>query len=649
MKKVTALILTVVMLASLCTVMVSAAASTQAAFSISEKGVGGQKIAALFDGEAPSASDREISAPTEIQKPVTNSSGEPTSIREALIMYGTLVLDKDEDEVLEWLDRELKVDTDVQVRESGERTWVEGPLTIKENSTGDIPNFDFKATLDMSTVKDTFDDYVSTATYILNNYSAPGGDYAMSAQLDAVEVVGRFIIKIKMPAGVVIPESLVNRGNMDGFNAEAKTIFHEVGGRELNPITNELTIMVAVGGTGTDYEESATTEELKTYLGTDITFICEGVSPTDFGTYKAKCEFSGQIQIGEDIATIAWESKPMGVVDGVNHNPDGTEAPEASATIVVSRQGGGGGSSTTVKVEFIDGDSIVKTVTGRNKITVAISDTEIAEKAGYEFAGWYLDKELTQKAPDSATFTDDTKIYAKWNKIQTSHVLELEKEDHFAYIIGYPDGTVRPESLISRQEVAAIFFRLLTEESNAEIYKEVPSYSDVPKEYWSATAIASLSNGNIITGYEDGTFKPFEFITRAEFAAIAARFSPDTEKVGVKFTDVEGHWAEEYIGICAANGWITGYEDGTFKPEQYISRAEAMAIVNRMLEREADADSIKNVEDSIYKFVDNNADAWYYYIVIEATNSHDYTYAEGGKHENWTKVTEVRDWAQYEK
>ena len=180
------------------------------------------------------------------------------------------------------------------------------------------------------------------------------------------------------------------------------------------------------------------------------------------------------------------------------------------------------------------------------------------------------------------------------------------------------------------------------------MHKDVAPYSDVPATKWSSTAIATLSNGGYITGRPDGTFGPNDYITRAEFATIAARFMKTAEGNGIEFSDVQKHWAKNYIEACAASGIITGYQDGTFKPDQFITRAEAMAIVNRMLGRAVTAEGIEAVKDDIYYFADNAENTWCYYIVLEATNAHDYTKAEDGT-ETWTKVTEVRDWAKYEK
>ena len=216
--------------------------------------------------------------------------------------------------------------------------------------------------------------------------------------------------------------------------------------------------------------------------------------------------------------------------------------------------------------------------------------------------------------------------------------------------MGYPDGNVMPQGNITRAEVATIFFRMLTDESRAEIWSQTNSYSDVTPDKWFNNAISTLSNGGILSGYEDGTFQPNKKITRAEFATMAVRFFSASYDGEDLFPDIDKHWAQEYINTAASQGIINGYEDGTFRPDQPITRAEAMTIVNRVLERHPDKDHLL---DSMVQWPDNMDTAkWYYADVQEATNSHDYdekTNSDGEKYEVWTKLLDVRDWAALEK
>lgn len=223
----------------------------------------------------------------------------------------------------------------------------------------------------------------------------------------------------------------------------------------------------------------------------------------------------------------------------------------------------------------------------------------------------------------------------------------LNKTDHFAYVIGYPDGTVHPNGQITRAEVATIFFRLLKDEVRDGAFTTSNTYSDVAYGKWYNNPISTMSALGIITGYPDGTFKPNKPITRAEFAAIAARFDETQSGKSATFSDVIGHWAAKEIGIAYANEWIKGYPDGTFKPDQNITRAEAMTMINRVLERkpESPADLLTNMN----KWTDNmDTSKWYYLDVQEATNSHAYT-RKTFNYELWRQMLPDPDWSRYER
>lgn len=221
----------------------------------------------------------------------------------------------------------------------------------------------------------------------------------------------------------------------------------------------------------------------------------------------------------------------------------------------------------------------------------------------------------------------------------------LNKKDHFAYIIGYPEDDVRPEANITRAEVATIFFRLLTDEAREQYSVKTNPYPDVNEGDWYNNAISTLTNAGIIDGYLDGTFRPNNPITRAELSKMAASFyNTQTDKTST-FSDIANHWAEQFIEAAYWYGFIDGYPDGTFKPNQYITRAETMKIVNRTLERYPDKDRLL---DDMIKWPDNaDTDVWYYADVQEATNSHDYTKTQNS--EEWTKILPVRDWEAFEK
>ncbi|WP_300272159.1 S-layer homology domain-containing protein [uncultured Oscillibacter sp.] len=227
----------------------------------------------------------------------------------------------------------------------------------------------------------------------------------------------------------------------------------------------------------------------------------------------------------------------------------------------------------------------------------------------------------------------------------------LNTEDHYSYIIGYSDGTLQPYGTITRGEVATIFFRLLTDDTREEYWSQVNDYTDCSSDLWCNNAISTLTNMGIIDGFSDGTFRPYAKITRAQFAKIAVGFFETTrEDYQGYFTDVDiNAWYTEYVEAAARVGLIEGFNDGTFRPNTNITRAQACVIVNRALGRNPDEDRLLD-EDEMITWPDNNPDDWFYADMQEATNSHDYTWVtvSGDKVEKWTEKLEQRDWAALE-
>lgn len=239
----------------------------------------------------------------------------------------------------------------------------------------------------------------------------------------------------------------------------------------------------------------------------------------------------------------------------------------------------------------------------------------------------------------------------------------LNTKDHYGYIIGYPvdyytgqpttDQTkkpVRPEGKITRAEVATIYFRMLTDESRTKFWSQNSGYSDVKTGDWFNNAVSTLSKAGIIAGYEDGSFRPNGYITRAEFATIAARFFDVTYNGKDLFPDISGHWAKDYINQAANKGFVNGYEDGTFKPDRNITRAEAVTLVNRTLDRHPDKNHF--TKDMLVWPDNMDQTKWYYADMQEATNSHTYQMKENSdktKYENWTKTLPIRNWEALEK
>ena len=293
------------------------------------------------------------------------------------------------------------------------------------------------------------------------------------------------------------------------------------------------------------------------------------------------------------------------------------------------------------------GGSKIAPETVRHGLTVAKPKDPV--NGGYIFDGWYTDKTFRHRYDFSTPLTEDITIYAKWFLIVLPGVTvkkntpKLNTADHFAYVQGYPDGTVKPAGNITRAETAAILFRLMDDASRKTYYSTKSGFRDVASGSWYNTYVATLNNAGVITDSSNGYFRPNEAITRAELAAMLAKFSETTGAANY-FNDVSAkYWAANAIAICAKLGWITGYPDGTFRPDKNVTRAELMAMINRATGRAPkSADAFL---PGMKTWIDNTADKWYYLDVQEATNSHSYT-VKGS--ETWTALTSDPNWSLYE-
>lgn len=293
------------------------------------------------------------------------------------------------------------------------------------------------------------------------------------------------------------------------------------------------------------------------------------------------------------------------------------------------------------------GGSKIAPETIRHGLTVAKPKDPV--NGGYIFDGWYTDKTFRHRYDFSTPLTEDITIYAKWFLIVLPGVTvkkntpKLNTADHFAYVQGYPDGTVKPAGNITRAETAAILFRLMDDASRKTYYSTKSGFRDVASGSWYNTYVATLNNAGVITDSSNGYFRPNEAITRAELAAMLAKFSETTGAANY-FNDVSAkYWAANAIAICAKLGWITGYPDGTFRPDKNVTRAELMAMINRATGRAPkSADAFL---PGMKTWIDNTSDKWYYLDVQEATNSHSYT-VKGS--ETWTALTSDPNWSLYE-
>ena len=354
---------------------------------------------------------------------------------------------------------------------------------------------------------------------------------------------------------------------------------------------------------------------------------------------------------GYTIANVKVDEKSVGAVDSYTFT-DVNANHTISATFARDSSGDGGGHDSDPYLRFdsnggtrfdpIDED-------GRSFSLNVYDDEEygahIPTRPGYRFTGWYKDSRLTIRVDEDETLrvTSSVTLFAGWT--ETSVPGMLNGDDHYAYIQGYSDGSVRPNANITRAQVATIFFRLLDENVRDDNLTTSNAFPDVNEDYWANTAISTMARLGVINGRNSGLFDPDANITRAEFAAICARFD-DSGVAGVTtFTDTADHWAEDEISRAAALGWIQGYSDDSFRPDQYISRAQAVTMINRVLCRlPEDTDDLLS---GMNTWTDCHESDWFYLAIQEATNSHDFV-TKDRVYESWTDLNRAPDWSRYE-
>lgn len=299
----------------------------------------------------------------------------------------------------------------------------------------------------------------------------------------------------------------------------------------------------------------------------------------------------------------------------------------------VSQPTHGGGGGTTQPAEYeVSFDSNGGTEVKSQIVARGGHATKpVCVKPGYQLVGWFDGN--NEFKFDVSTVTRDMKLTAHWKYVGVSAWLT---SDHIAYISGYPDGTVKPEGNITRAEVAMIFYRLLNSDIREAFHADTCRFTDMTGKAWYTEAVATLTNLGVLSGYPDGTFRPNENITRAEFATICSKIDIVSEPVDKAFTDVSAeHWAYKMILSASEKGWISGYPDGSFRPDNDITRAETVSLVNRMLGR-ADL-TLDSLMKDMKTWPDNeDTSAWFYLAIQEATNGHDFN--RNGGTEIWTKL-----------
>ena len=371
----------------------------------------------------------------------------------------------------------------------------------------------------------------------------------------------------------------------------------------------------------------------------------EGSSYEGYNDYYLVVVFGYHVVNGKKADTPFYLSANNGIGVGnanATHGPHLLQVKVDEVRIITATAGDNGRITPTGDVAVPKGESKTFTITpdsGYHIKDVLVDGKSVGAVSTYTFENVVDNHTIHATFARKHTPTPSTPTV----EIPDDDALGLNTTDHFAYIVGYGNGEVRPQNNITRAEVATIFFRLLTDDVRDENLTKTNRYSDVAATSWYNTAVSTLSSMGIITGYPDGTFRPNAAITRAEFAAIAARFDNDGDKTAAKFSDIATHWAKDEISIAYNNGWITGYPDGTFGPQRDITRAETMTLVNRVLNRQPETED--DLLPNMTVWTDNaNPKAWYYLAVQEATNSHYYEFKTNSKYEKWTELRETRDW-----
>ncbi len=485
----------------------------------------------------------------------------------------------------------VDVGLDVKIKgttgEYGDYATPENPYISYVATTTSVGTVNAKATLDMTEVAAKWNDYVQRGMTALSGLGLSAEETRAAVVNGADLSASRFVLKVTTnPAITHIGE----RNLQLSWSDKARELFVQEGLAEYdeNVTGNTYTVTMKVLGSNQQLDAFFTSNPMA-----EISLEIPGTSVTGIGgPYEIKSEFTGTINID-----VPVENGDMVVKFA---DTDYNYVKQLLAAVP-----GPAGPS---------GGSVRPVATPTPTPTVAPTATPEPQLGG------------------------------------TENGAKLNYEDHYAYIIGYDNGdgteVVRPENPITRAEVATIFYRLLDEESRNKFRTQENEFSDVNAGDWFNNNVSTVAAAGIVNGYDDGTFRPNQRITRAEFATIASRFTSLVHEGENLFTDVDGHWAAANINNAAITGWVNGYDDGTFKPDAEITRAEAITLINRVLYRYVEEDDLH--EDMIM-WSDNTPDKWYYTAVQEATNSHDYDREAIGHYEEHTVMTAPYDWESHEK
>ncbi len=544
----------------------------------------------------------------------------PATLKDLVNGFLTMPVDPDEP-VLSFPDLTITIEGK---RSDTPDAYDGSPLYLIDANLASGIGADFQTTLDMSSIE-TFlggRDFIDTIL---------AGNSTASTEFNNGKIATRIVVTVTYPNAIITNPSA---GSLVSYN---NGTFEDVGRTPTAPNCVEIEFK---------NKDSLTVRELldnkATYLE-DLTFKLENaVKYATKGTHPITVEM-------EAVTKVTFDNNTLSDTDDwyitVDYNG------EATYNVIADTPSTGGGGSSYNTIKFVtNGGNEIPNISVRRGGKV--SELPVPVRDGYVFTGWYVDSALTTPFDKDTVINRNYTLYAAWvedngaagNGHETPEM--LNGEDHFAYVVGYPDGTVRPNANITRAEVTSIFFRLLKNEVREENLTNENLFNDVNDEDWYNTAISTMAKLGIVKGRTADEFVPNANITRAEFAAICARFDESQYSTVDKFTDITSHWAEPEIHETAAYGWIKGYEDGTFKPDKAITRAEAMTMINRVLNRVPEtADDL--LTDMIVWPDNNDTSAWYYLPVQEATNSHDYD-VKNHIYEKWTALRDVTDWTKYE-
>lgn len=570
----------------------------------------------------------------------------------------------------------LELGVDVLAKKSGDATYSSSLSIIDTGSVG----VDYKTTLDMAPIRNIFNGIVVSGL-IANDPDA-------LAEFNAAPVTTSVTVTINYPADAVISGDLQTAGDIDN------SLFSQVGDRVISGNSVAITyknrdgltagelssnvdsylsdITFALSDTVSYSQQGTYTVSVSMTGSTEIAFT-SGTQTVNYSgsgshttTYQSGTQGGGIATTGctvrfnsnggssVDSMTVDYGSTfklPVPTRDGYTFvgwytdselNNEFVSGTRVTSNITLYAKWNKNDDPSKPDVEpdtepsasaIINGEKVdIPVIEKDGKYTVDVDALDVPEKDGFAFAGWYTESSFNNEATGVMEITAETTLYPSY--VNLTAPKSLVSDEHIAYIQGYPDGEVKPNGNITREEVVTAFYRLLDPAHRAEIETSENAFPDVNEGRWSMTEISTMANGGYIEGDENGYFNPSKPITRAEFVTIAVKLMNDNIATSDAnyFSDVTGHWAEDSIRKAAYElYWITGYEDSTFRPDDYITRAEAITIINRMLVRYGDKSATNAT-----RWPDVSVNDWFYSNIIEATtDNHGYDRQENGWSESW--------------